>query len=160
MELTGSDDLMQVLTLRAQKVLSGRFALTTWRRHLYLNRMMADFANTMRTHLTDEIAILALEWIGTGTTRRTLLGYARTVRSSSRRFQTELMDAFISGLAVMAAQEPLRQAGLLSKEEIRRIIAAAPAEMKWLIWITFLTASRWGDTQGLSDSRSVGTGPP
>jgi integrase len=115
--------------------------------------MMTDFTGAMRTHLTDETAILALEWIGTGTTRRTLLGYARTIRASSRRFQTELMDAFIAGLAVMAAQEPLRQAGLLSKEEVRRIIVAAPPDAKWLIWVTFLTASRWGDTQGLSSSK-------
>ena len=133
--------------------MSHRLAPSTWRRHLYLDRTLTEYSNRTRRRLTADVAIEALNWIGTGTTARTLLSYARTVRAMAKVFRTDAFDKFIQGLAARATLEPLNQAETLTKTQIEAIMMRAPEGMRWAIWLTWLTSSRWADTQGLSKER-------
>ena len=141
------------LTERVDRTISDRYARSTWNRHKYLKNMLMHFSLAIGAPLHVQTVILALEWIGSGTSRRTLLGYARTVRAMSRHFQNDAMDSYIGGLRAQAAKEPLHQAGEISKADVLRLLHAAPPELRWAIWLVWMTCSRWGDVQGLSRDR-------
>lgn len=147
------ENFVSILQEQVKRVISGRYTPATWRRHTYLGTMLRNFARATKRHASDETAILALQWIGTGTSHRTLLGYARSLRTQHSRFRTDLMDSYIKGLTILAAQEPIKQAAVLSKGELLTILERAPTDLKMMIWLTYMTASRWADTQGLSGSK-------
>jgi hypothetical protein len=136
-------------------VLRDRFAPSTWNRRKYLQRMLLAYATATRRKISSPMtAILTLEWIGTGTMRRTLLGYARTLRAMYKQLKSsQEMDDYVAGLNAMAANEPLHQAGTLQQHEVIALLSAPNHQFRQFAWLVWMTASRWADVQGLTSQR-------
>eukprot|EP00759_Apiculatamorpha_spiralis_P035528 PhF_6_TR36215/c1_g1_i1/m.52857 len=139
------------LTARVRTRLRTRLTEGTWRRRSYLSRTIQEFASMTGLRLGHpETAILALEWIGTGTMPRTILGYARTMRAAEPSYRSTVLDEYIASLAVAAAAEPVKKAVLMTKEQFRGILPRLPYPMGEMAWVAWVTASRWSDVANLS----------
>eukprot|EP00760_Papus_ankaliazontas_P010820 PhM_4_TR14526/c0_g1_i1/m.54039 len=95
----GRRDQPQTWTLeewedQVQDTLSDRFAASTTRRREYLARMIDAFLVAHNVALTPRTARMAMEWIGTGTSRRTLYGYATTARAMYPQLCHPLFEDF------------------------------------------------------------------
>ena len=152
-DASGADQFLRSLTESATRVMACRYAPSTWRRKQYLLHTFQQFCRHHRLRSDDQAAILCLQWVGTGTSKRTLLGYARTLRATTRQFRTDLFDEYVAGLHALAVKEPLHQAGTFSKPTVQQILDFLPEAERWMTWLAWMTASRWADIVALSKPR-------
>eukprot|EP00760_Papus_ankaliazontas_P004087 PhM_4_TR11687/c3_g4_i3/m.76276 len=144
--------------LQVQDTLADRYAKSTTRKREYLEKMITAFMTSHNVTLDPRNARMALEWIGTGTSRRTLYGYATTLRAIYPQLRNHMFDDYVAALRVQSAKEAVDQAPTFSKSQMRQLLERATPDMRHFLWLTWMTASRCSDVSSL-EKRCVTLSP-
>lgn len=94
--------------------------------------------------------LMFLEWMSVGISLPTLKTYALTMKVMFPELITPIFAQWIQGLTKMGANIPGNQATPMSMEDLQSLVRTLQEDLAWPLWITWKTASRWGDVRDLT----------